>query len=80
MQTSPMPYISDSIGYQCTCLVMCMASSLRWIGHLQWGISQPIEAYLDINIMLRHKDWLSVEQGIHSIRNFLLPTVSKVTL
>lgn len=30
--------------------------SFRWIGHLQWGISRPTEAYLDINIMLRHKD------------------------
>lgn len=75
MQTSPAPYIPDSAGMVHSQL-MCTARSLRWLGRLQRGISQPAEANLDINVMLRHKDWLSVEQGIRPVRNFLLPTVS----
>lgn len=59
----------------------CTASSLRWTGHLQWGISRPTEAYLDINSMLRHRDWFKYWQGIRSIihRNFLLPMVSFIS-
>lgn len=47
MQTSPMPYISDSVG---------IGAHVRWMRHLQRGLSQPTEAYLDFNAMLRHKD------------------------
>lgn len=49
---------------------------LLGVGNLQQGASLPVEAFLDINNELRHKNQLNVEQGSRLLGNFLLPTVN----